>query len=207
MSNTKINDPRVNNTWFNSASLETYFTDYRKNLAQALNTVDMQALEKAYQIMRKVTDNNGIFYLCGNGGSNGIVDHLSCDWTKGTYIPGKNPLRTVSLMANGPLFTAASNDFGYDKALAHLLEIQACSKDALLVISSSGNSPNIVEAIKVAKAKNLPVIGFTGFKGGLVKELSDASLHVDFSNYAIVEDCHQALMQCLAQYFFVKQSE
>jgi len=207
MSNTKNADPRVNNVWFNASSMETYFSDYKKNLNQALATVQAADLEKAYQVMKKVVDANGTFFVAGNGGSNAIADHLSCDWTKGTYVAGKNPLRTLSLMANGPLFTAAANDFGYDRAMAYLLEIQARPTDALLVISSSGNSPNILEAMKTAQQKGLPVIALTGFKGGKAKEMADVSLHVDFSNYAIVEDGHQAIMQCLAQYFFVKHSE
>jgi D-sedoheptulose 7-phosphate isomerase len=207
MSNSKTADPRVNNVWFNASSMDTYFSDYKKNLNQALETVKSSELEKAFQVMKKVTQANGTFFICGNGGSNAIADHLSCDWTKGTYVAGKNPLRTQSLMANGPLFTAAANDFGYDRALAYLLEIQARPTDGLLVISSSGNSPNIIEAMNVAKAKGLPVIALTGFKGGKAKELADVSLHVDFQNYAIVEDGHQAIMQCLAQYFFVKYSE
>lgn len=207
MSNQKNADPRVNNVWFNASSMETYFNDYRKNLNQALASVDANQLEKAFQVMKKVTDQAGTFFICGNGGSNAIADHLSCDWTKGTYVAGKNTLRTQSLMANGPLFTAAANDFGYDKALAFLFELQVKPLDGLIVISSSGNSPNILETMTVAKAKGIPVIAFTGFKGGKAKELADVSLHIDFSNYAIVEDGHQAIMQCLAQYFFVKHSE
>lgn len=207
MSDSKTADPRVNNVWFNASSMETYFGDYKKNLNQALSTVSTAELEKAFQVMKKVTENNGTFFIAGNGGSNAIADHLSCDWTKGTYVAGKNPLRTHSLMANSPLFTAAANDFGYEKAMAYLLEIQAQPKDALLVISSSGNSPNIIETIKTAKTKGLPVIALTGFKGGKAKEMADVALHVDFQNYAIVEDGHQAVMQCLAQYFFVKHSE
>lgn len=207
MSSPKNADPRINNVWFNSTSMETYFSDYKKNLNQALATVDVNQLEKAYGVMKKVVQQNGTFFICGNGGSNAIADHLSCDWTKGTFVPGKNPLRTQSLMANGPLYTAAANDFGYDKALAFLFELQAKPSDGLIVISSSGNSPNIIEAIQIAKNKGVPVIAFTGFKGGKARELADVSLHIDFSNYAIVEDGHQALMQCLAQYFFVKYSE
>lgn len=206
MSNTTNADPRVNNVWFNANSMETYFSDYKKNLNQALATVTTTELDKAYQVMKKVTEANGTFFIAGNGGSNAIADHLSCDWTKGTYVPGKNPLRTLSLLANGPLLTAAANDFGYDRAMAYLLEIQARPTDALLVISSSGNSPNIIEAMKMAKQKGLPTIALTGFKGGKAKEIADVSLHVEFSNYAIVEDCHQAIMQCLAQYFYVKHS-
>lgn len=207
MSNEKTADPRVNNVWFNASSMETYFSDYKKNLSTAMATVSTSEMEKAFQVMKKIVNANGTFFVAGNGGSNAIADHLSCDWTKGTYVAGKNPLRTHSLMANSPLFTAAANDFGYDKAIAYLLEIQARPTDALLVISSSGNSPNIIEAMKVAKTKGIPTIALTGFKGGKAKEMADVSLHVDFQNYAIVEDGHQAIMQCLAQYFFVKHSE
>ena len=101
-------DPRSNNVWFNTSSLKEYFTDYKKNLAIAVESVDSGEMDKAYAVMKRISDGGGTFFVCGNGGSNAVADHLCCDWTKGTYTEKTQTLRTMSLNANGPLFTAAA---------------------------------------------------------------------------------------------------
>ena len=77
----------------------------------------------------------------------------------------------------------------------------------IVLISSSGNSPNIVKAAKYAKEKGLTIIGLTGFSGGRLKELSDISLHIPENNYGIVEDCHQSIMHIIAQYILKLNKE
>lgn len=200
-------DPRNNNIWFDDSSVKQYFLDYQSNLQKALSTLDSNELEKAYQLMDKIASQQGTFFVCGNGGSNAIAEHLCCDWTKGTYIENKVSLRTICLNSNGPLLTAAANDFGFEKAMGYLLQIQAKPIDALIVISSSGKSANIIEAITVARKLNIPVMSLTGFSGGKAKELADIKLHVEFANYAIIEDAHQAIVQCLAQFFYSKKNK
>lgn len=200
-------DPRNKNIWFDDSSVVNYFKDYQLNLQKALATLNPEELQKAYLLMDKISSAHGTFFVCGNGGSNAIAEHLSCDWTKGTFIENKSYLRTHCLNSNGPLLTAAANDFGYEKAMAYLLKIQAKPIDALIVISSSGNSPNIIETILAAKELKIPVMALTGFSGGKAKELADIKLHFEFANYAIVEDTHQAVMQCLAQYFYTQKSK
>lgn len=195
-------DPRKNNVWFDPSSVKNYFSDYKKALNQALAEVNEAELEKAFDLMKKVAAQDGTFFVCGNGGSAAVADHLCCDWTKGTFMEGEHRLRTYSLNANSAMMTATANDFGGDEVFAYQLKILSRSNDALIVISSSGNSPNIIKAIEMAKKLGLPTIGFTGFTGGKAKDIVDASLYVPYSNYAIVEDSHQALMQCLAQYYF-----
>lgn len=182
-----------------------YFSEYKKALFTALESISTEQMAKAHDLMRKTASLNGTFFVAGNGGSAAIAEHLCCDWTKGTYAPERLPLRTQSLGSNGAIMSALANDFGYDFVFSRQLEMLAKTNDALFVISSSGNSPNIVKALEVAKKMGLPSIALTGFSGGKAKELADISLHVDFSNYAVVEDAHQATMQALAQYFFVAQ--
>lgn len=199
-------DPRTKNIWFNSTSLNTYFSDYKKALSQAMETIPQNEMEKAYKVMVEVAKRGGTFFVAGNGGSAAIADHLCCDWTKGTYGENLLPLRTLSLGSNAALMTAIGNDFGYDEVFSRHLKMMAKPTDALFVISSSGNSPNIVNAIKVAQEISIPSIALTGFAGGKARDLATVKIHVEYSNYAIVEDCHQAAMQTLAQYFFAAQS-
>ena len=200
-------DPRTKNQWFNSSSMTAYFKDYKSGLQQALDTVSNEQLEATSSLMQTVAARKGVFFIAGNGGSAAIAEHLCCDWTKGTYSGGENTLRTHSLVSKSALMTALANDFGYDEVFAHQLEMQATEKDALFVISSSGNSANIIRAIEVAKKLSLPVIALTGFSGGEAKAMADVPLHVEFNNYAVVEDAHQTIIQSLAQYFFAAKTK
>jgi D-sedoheptulose 7-phosphate isomerase/D-glycero-D-manno-heptose 1,7-bisphosphate phosphatase len=106
----------------------------------------------------------------------------------------------LSLSSNVEIITAVSNDIGYAESFAHPLSLHGRTGDLLIAISSSGNSENIVRALKVAESIGMTRITFTGFDGGRCKELSDANIHVISHNYGVVEDVHQACMHVLAQY-------
>jgi phosphoheptose isomerase len=140
-------------------------------------------------------------FVAGNGGSAAIADHLCCDWTKGTHAANLVPLRTHSLVSNVALLTAVANDFGYDDAFARQLEMLGVAGDVVLLISSSGNSPNVLAAADRAKALGITTIGLTGFSGGALAARADFALHVPYANYGLVEDCHQILMHTFAQLF------
>jgi phosphoheptose isomerase len=112
--------------------------------------------------------------------------------------------RVVSLSSNVELLTAIANDVGYHDAFAYQLRAQSRPGDVLVVISSSGSSPNIVEALQWANDNNLRTIALTGFEGGGARSIAEIAIHVDSSNYGIVEDLHQSIMHAMAQY--IRQS-
>ena len=143
--------------------------------------------------MLKTRTEGGRIFAAGNGGSAAISEHLSCDWQKGVHVAGKACLKVHCLTSNTSLFTAIANDYGYDKSFAFQLELAELEKrDVVLLISSSGNSENVVQAMRFAKEKGCKVIGMSGFSGGKLKAESDISLHVPFDNYGLVEDGHRA---------------
>ncbi len=144
--------------------------------------------------------NFGKVYVAGNGGSAAISEHLTCDFSKGCEVYGQMPLKTTSLSSNMPLLTAIANDISYEEVFSKQLKYNGlCSQDVVILISSSGNSANIVHAAKYAIQCGAKVIGLTGFKGGELKKLSYISFHIPLDNYGMVEDCHQSVMHCLAQ--------
>lgn len=98
------------------------------------------------------------------------------------------------------MITAIGNDIGYEQVFAFQLDALGQAGDVLIAISSSGDSPNIVNALNCARDRKIPSIAMTGFTGGRAAALADISLHVDAHNYGIVEDVHQSLMHILAQY-------
>jgi phosphoheptose isomerase len=108
--------------------------------------------------------------------------------------------RIVSLSTTIEMITAIGNDRSYDEVFEYQLKSMAKPGDALVTISSSGDSENIVRAVTWAKQNDIPVVSMTGFSGGRSAEISDVNLHVAAHNYGIIEDVHQSLMHVLAQY-------
>ena len=112
--------------------------------------------------------------------------------------------RVFSLSTNVELLSAIANDLGYDQVFEYQLQSVARPGDVLVVVSSSGRSPNIVRALDWAEANGMRTIALTGFEGGPARRRATVSIHVDSGNYGIIEDTHQACMHLLAQY--VRQS-
>lgn len=182
------------------ASFEDFVTDYYRRFADALLDFDKGPMREVLDVFDRVTAAGGTVWVAGNGGSAAIADHTVCDCSKGTYVEGHAPLRTVSLASNVPMLTALGNDISYAAVFSEQLKYYLTGKDALLVVSSSGNSPNVVNACEYANAQGVPTIAFVGFRGGRLKEIATHVVHVEVENYGIVEDAHQSLIHCLTQY-------
>ncbi len=194
----------LKNTTFPSENIQSFLNGYLEELKQGLNNFDSKSLAQATQFIEETLKNKKKIYVAGNGGSAAIANHLCCDWTKGTFHPEKPTLKTFSFSTNTPLLTAISNDLGYEKVFSTQVEFYGEAGDLLILISSSGNSPNVLEAAKKAHDKKMTVISFTGFEGGGLKKISDVHLHIPVANYGIVEDSHQILMHVIAQYLTQK---
>lgn len=200
-----MKDPRHRNTLFDASSLQSYKEEYARSLQEAIASLDNKALEDACREVSKAASDGKRIFALGNGGSAAIADHLCCDWTKGTNCDGHPPIRTQSLTANVALYTAIANDFGFSNALSTQVEYFCDAGDILIAISSSGNSVNILNAVEVARQRGVYVIGLSGFGGGRLAEMSDASLCVSARNYGIVEDAHQAVMHIIAQFTVIER--
>ena len=152
------------------------------------------------EVFNRVSAAGGTVWVAGNGGSAAISDHTVCDVTKGTHANGMPPFKSVSLASNGPMLTALANDISYDDVFSKQLEFYLEPDDAVLLVSSSGNSANVVKACEYANSRAVPTIAFTGFSGGRLKELAQVSVWIPVENYGITEDLHQSLIHCITQY-------
>jgi D-sedoheptulose 7-phosphate isomerase len=197
-----LDDPRRLNRQFNLETIEAHVEGYTNALSTALLSIDWRQLNLAVAEIESARMRDARLWIAGNGGSAAIVDHLLCDWVKGTFTPYQPPIRVHSLVSNTALLTACANDFGYDSSFARQIEMQAQPGDVLICISSSGNSANILAALRKASSMGLKTIALTGFGGGESVRLADISLHVAAHNYGVVEDCHQILMHNIAQYIY-----
>ncbi|MFT7136168.1 MAG: D-sedoheptulose 7-phosphate isomerase [Akkermansiaceae bacterium] len=188
-------------------NFETFADDYYKRFADALLIFNKKPMQDVLTVFDRVTAAGGTIWIAGNGGSAAIADHTVCDCSKGTYVEGHVPVRTISLASNVPMLTALGNDISYDAVFSEQLKYYLTDKDALLVVSSSGNSANVVNAVEYANAKGVPTMAFVGFKGGKLKDVATHVVHVDVDNYGIVEDTHQSLIHCLTQYMKARATQ
>lgn len=177
-----------------------YAKAYFERLALAAETVSASAMAAAGELLRRTAVEGRAIYSCGNGGSAAIANHLVCDCLKGVRNGTNLKPRVYSLSTTVELITAIVNDIGSEEMFSFQLESLGLANDVLIAISSSGASPNIVSALRVAKSRGMLAIAMTGFGGGEAASLADINLHVNSENYGLVEDTHQAMMHILAQY-------
>lgn len=178
-----------------------YFQAYRESIDRALKGVRTTAYAAAYSTIKHAGTIGASIFVCGNGGSASIAEHFSCDHSKGVRMdaPSLRP-NVVSLASNMATITAIGNDLGYDKIFSKQLEFSnASTEDILIVVSSSGNSPNIIRALEQANDLHMVTIALVGFDGGKAGQMADNTVHVNSSNYGVVEDCHQIIMHSWAQ--------
>lgn len=172
--------------------------DYANRLSASIQSVDKEELKSAHDIILNAVRGKKSIFVCGNGGSLSMSEHLMCDMGKGLYYDAGLKPRIFSL-TSGPIITATANDIGYEEIFSLQLDMMADVGDVLIVVSASGNSPNIVKAVKKAIDMNMIIIAFTGFDGGKISLLADVVLHTNENNYGIIEDSHQAIMHVIAQ--------
>lgn len=128
-------------------------------------------------------------FLCGNGGSASDAMHLAAEFS-GRYYLDRKPLNAQALNVNAAELTAVSNDFGYEKVFARILESRAKKNDILWVFSTSGNSPNIVQVLEKAKSLKIKTIAFTGITGGKIMHLADYVVNVPSTDTPRIQEIH-----------------
>ncbi|MBB6252298.1 D-sedoheptulose-7-phosphate isomerase [Nitrospirillum iridis] len=178
----------------------TYGDDYFQAVARAHASVDRQALNRAAALLTDAIGAGRTLFSCGNGGSAAIANHLVCDCLKGIRTDTTVKPVVHSLVATMEVITAIANDMAYDQVFAYQVQSYVRPGDVLIAISSSGNSPNILNALTAARGQGAHTIALTGFTGGGAATLADVNLHVDAHNYGVVEDVHQSIMHLLAQF-------
>ena len=180
---------------------EEFKNDYFESFKTSFENIDLNKLIKIIKILNNAyKDKKRKVMVCGNGGSAALANHFACDHQK--LLSGIGNLKPflVSLSSNSALMTAISNDNDYEFLFSDQIKQIGAKSDILITISSSGNSKNIVNAIKIAKKMSILTISFTGFNGGMSKKLADINLHIDCINYGIVESLHHTIMNIISQF-------
>ena len=177
---------------------------YKEDLINAVNSLNIKEIENLAVRIKKLVKTNKALFVIGNGGSSATASHMVCDLQK--TVLGKSPstykgarLKAVCLADNVPLVTAWSNDDSYDLIFSEQLKNMGTRGDLLIVITGSGNSKNILEALKTASKLKIDTFGFLGFDGGKALKLTDKYILVSSEHYGIVEDVHMILDHILTE--------
>lgn len=167
------------------------WNEYKEKIKNALDIFEFDS--EIVEVLKNSKKTDQKIFVAGNGGSAAIAIHYVCDFSKGANNDWKNNFnryKAICLSDNIGYMTAISNDENYDEIFKQQLINLAGKNDILVLISSSGNSPNIIKAAEYAREAGLIVIGITGFTGGKLKELCHYSAHINFGSYTVSEDIH-----------------
>ncbi len=161
---------------------------YRLKLTTALAQDVDSSIEALGKALLQAWRAKKTIYLCGNGGSAGNAVHLANDLLYGAGIKNGGGLRVEALSANSAVLTCLANDLGYEQIYSEQIRVKGNAGDLLIVLSGSGNSPNVVNALEVANVLNMQSFAILGFQGGRCKELAQTSIHFRVDDMQIAED-------------------
>ena len=179
-------------------SKDNYFTFLHSLLGEEKLTLN---IEKVTQIIFDCILNNNSIWILGNGGSASTAEHFETDLSFVRHENKGLKINASALTSNSSLITAISNDIGFESVFSHQLERKASKGDLCIVISASGNSLNLINAVKVAKQLELRSIGLLGFNGGELASQVDFCIVVktETGKYGPVEDVHLAICHAISQ--------
>lgn len=187
--------------------MDTYIDNFANEVVARMKDLPKQEIAKAVHIIQSVYERDGRIYVFGNGGSMAMATHWVSDFNKTVFSHNLNSnikrFQAIRLPSTEAEVTAWANDVGFDMIFAGPLQNYLQEADCLIAISSSGNSENIIKAVKLAKLHHIPVIGISGFDGGKLNELADAKIVIKTKPgaYTIVESVHNAILHLLTSYF------
>ena len=164
--------------------------NYISQHAKVFESMDLTAVQKCLDLVTKTIKDNKKIITCGNGGSASTASHYITDWNKMYNLATGEKFRGLSLVDNVGLITAYGNDISYDDVFSGQINTLMDEGDLLVVVSGSGNSPNILKAIEAAGRAGGKILGVLGYDGGKAMPMCDEVFHTDCWDMQICEDIH-----------------
>ncbi|MCD6423342.1 MAG: SIS domain-containing protein [Elusimicrobia bacterium] len=156
-------------------------------------------ISRAARLILKTIKSGKKVIVFGNGGSAADAQHFATELVC-KFKKVRRPLKAITLTTNTSLLTATSNDFGFEKVFSRQVDAVGERGDVAVAISTSGNSQNVITAIKTARKKGIKVIGLLGFKGGKMKKFCDISIVVPLGNVARIQEAHEFILHSIASF-------
>jgi D-sedoheptulose 7-phosphate isomerase len=164
------------------------FSNYAEKLGDVLSQLDLSAILKLSQIIMDLRKKKGRVFICGNGGSAANAAHIVNDLVYAVAECTGLGVDAIALGSNPAVITCLGNDVGYDNIYSEQLAVAGRNGDVLIVLSGSGNSQNIVNAIETAKRIGIQTVALLGFDGGKCLRLVDLAIHFKIDDMQVAED-------------------
>lgn len=181
------------------------FADYSRRLQSVLQSTDWSGVGRLAEELHDCWRSGRQVFMCGNGGSAGNAVHLANDFLYGISKTRGSGLRVNALPANSAVLTCLANDEGYDEIFSLQLAVQARAGDVLIVLSGSGNSPNILKALQQAKTMDLRTYAILGYTGGKAKAMAEVAIHFPVDDMQISEDMQLVAGHMIMQWLYKNQ--
>lgn len=171
---------------------------YLDKVKKTIDDLDRNDVKMVIDVLLETRERGGKVFIFGNGGSASTASHCTCDFNKGVSLNLNRKFNFVCLSDNTATMMAIANDIGYDKIFSTQLKGVLSDDDIVFAISGSGNSKNILDAVKYAKDVGTKIVSLTGYDGGELLKLSDYPIHVNIDDMQVAEDAHMMICHLLA---------
>ena len=179
--------------------LKEHSEKYRAKLKKTLDDLDSDKVQLLLDNIIECWKNNNTMYICGNGGSAGNANHIANDLLYGAGLTNGIGIHIESLSVNPSVITCLANDVGYNKIYSEQIKVKGKKNDLLIVLSGSGNSTNVINAIEAAHKKQMNTFSLLGFDGGASKKISKNYLHFNINDMQISEDMELIVLHMCCQ--------
>ncbi len=158
----------------------------------------IESINTISQALISVLKNKGKILIAGNGGSAADSQHMAAELV-GRFKKDRQPIPAIALTTDTSILTAVGNDLGFDKVFSQQVQALGREKDALLILSTSGKSQNLIEAIQAAQAQGIITLALLGKNGGKAKDLADYSLVIPSGNTARIQEMHILIIHIISE--------
>jgi D-sedoheptulose 7-phosphate isomerase len=176
-----------------------HYKGYFNQVSDTLTKIDVSELESVAKSITGCYNREGVIYIFGNGGSSATASHVAGDYLKGITFGMDKRLRIICLSDNTPGLMAIANDISYDDIFVEQLRSFIKPGDLVIGISGSGNSENVLKALRLAKDKRVETIALVGFSGGKAKAIADVCIHIPVNDMEMTEDLHMLCFHAIKQ--------
>src|SRR4051794_23043023 len=174
---------------------------YKADVLKAIDTIDLDKVNAAIDILIQARNQDRRIFVCGNGGSASTASHFVCDMVKGASFGRATRFRIMALTDSLPTITAYSNDVSYECVFVEQLKNFAEAGDVVIAISGSGNSPNVLRAVEYGNSIGCRTIALTGRDGGKLAPLAELNIQVPVPHMGRIEDAHMIVCHMIGYYF------
>ncbi len=192
----------LNRVYQEAQSVEDYARGYLAHLVDLFGKIDFKSIEVVIEVFKEAWQKGQTIFFVGNGGSASTASHFAIDFGQVNRYQDTGRFKVLGLTDNNAVVTALANDFSYEDIFVEQMKNLFEGGDVLVGISASGNSSNVIKAMKLAEKRGGVTVGLVGFDGGIIKKTCQYSIHIETAQgeYGPVEDLHLILDHLISTY-------